>query len=207
MGCKKSPAIGSRLIRGFCSAWVARGRTLKASHHIAQGNRSGVAAKRHPGFGFNDPFQPCKGCTNGCGTLSGFTILPQPPTQGGAALALGYGIQPLRGWGKVSVLGTKTAALSAPLSLDLAVRHERAEPSDAHFADTPYSREHRNEKNAINDQSPSKNIRLVGMKLHAVVIAHHKRGKWPAVPKHCVCYGIQLGRRSLAPFPFPLSCP
>jgi hypothetical protein len=74
------------------------GRTLKASHNIAQGKRSGVAAKRHPGIGFNEPFQPCKGCTNGCGTLSGFTILPQPPTQGGAALALGYGIEPLRGW-------------------------------------------------------------------------------------------------------------
>ena len=95
---KISPAIGSRFISGFCSAWAACGRTLKASHNIAQGKRSGVAAKRHPGFGFNDPFQPCKGCTNGCGTLSGFTILPQPPTQGGAALALGYVIEPLRGW-------------------------------------------------------------------------------------------------------------
>ena len=42
---------------------------------------------RTPGFGFNGVFQPCKGCTNGCGTLSGFTILPQPPTQGGAPLA------------------------------------------------------------------------------------------------------------------------
>ncbi len=89
---QKSPAISSRFISGFCSPRAGCGRTLKASHPIAQGKRSGVAAKRHPGFRFDDPFQPCKGCTNGCGTLSGFTILPQPPTQGGAALALGYGI-------------------------------------------------------------------------------------------------------------------
>ena len=91
------PTIGSRFIAGFCSVWAAHGWTLKASHNIAQGKRSGVAAKRHPGFGFNDPFQPCKGCTNGCGTLSGFTILPQPQTQGGGTLALGYVIEPLRG--------------------------------------------------------------------------------------------------------------
>jgi hypothetical protein len=51
---KKSPTIGSRFIPGFCSALVAYGRTLKASYNIAQGKRSGVAAKRHPGFGFND---------------------------------------------------------------------------------------------------------------------------------------------------------
>ena len=54
VSAKKSPAIGSRFMPGFCSAWAGCGRTLKASHNIAQGKRSGVAAKRHPGFGFND---------------------------------------------------------------------------------------------------------------------------------------------------------
>ena len=51
---KKSPAIGSCRISDSCSAWAACCRTLKASHNIAQGKCSGVAAKRHPGFGFND---------------------------------------------------------------------------------------------------------------------------------------------------------
>ncbi len=82
VACEKSPTIGSRFLRSFCSAWTACGRTLKASHPIAQGKRSGVAAKRHPGFGFNDPFQPCKGCTDGCGTLSGFMILPPTANPG-----------------------------------------------------------------------------------------------------------------------------
>ena len=58
---KKSFTMDYRFLPGFCSVWVACGRTLKASHHIAQGKRSGVAAKRHPGFGFNDPcFNPVR---------------------------------------------------------------------------------------------------------------------------------------------------
>ena len=36
-------------------------RTLKASHKTAQGQRSGMAAKRHPGFTCVIPFSFCKG--------------------------------------------------------------------------------------------------------------------------------------------------
>ncbi len=61
VSAKKSPAIGSRFMPGFCSAWAGCGRTLKASHNIAQGKRSGVAAKRHPGVRVQRPcFNPVK---------------------------------------------------------------------------------------------------------------------------------------------------
>jgi hypothetical protein len=68
---KKSFTMDYRFIPGFCSVWVACGRTLKASHHIAQGKRSGVAAKRHPGFGFNDHVSTLKGLQQRLWNLSG----------------------------------------------------------------------------------------------------------------------------------------
>ena len=69
------------------------GWTLKASDGIAQGKRSGKAAERSPGLMSVVSFSPCKG-----------GILYQAPsghgddwgslTQGGAALALGYPMEP-----------------------------------------------------------------------------------------------------------------
>jgi hypothetical protein len=61
---------------GFCSEGAACGQTLKASHPIAQGKRSGGAAKRHPGFGFDNHISTLKGLHKRCGTLSGFAIRP-----------------------------------------------------------------------------------------------------------------------------------
>jgi hypothetical protein len=58
---KNYPTMGSRFISTFCFAWRVCSPTLKASHKTAQGKRSGVAAKRHPGLRSEDRVSTLKG--------------------------------------------------------------------------------------------------------------------------------------------------
>src|SRR2546428_13277661 len=77
--------------------------TLKASDSVAQGKRSGEAAERHPGFlSKNHNPNPEGVAQTVVEPLQGSSCLPKHPPQGGASLALGFVIEPLRGSPKLT---------------------------------------------------------------------------------------------------------